>query len=109
MQLGMIGLGRMGGNMTERCLRGGHEMVVYDRNPEAVGTYGAKGAVAASSVADLVHKLRSPRAVWLMLPAGDITETAVHEVAGLLQAGDSIIDGGNSMFKDDVRRSKELK
>jgi 6-phosphogluconate dehydrogenase len=109
MQLGMIGLGRMGGNMTERCMRGGHEMAVYDRNADTVGKYVAKGAVGASSVADLVSKLRPPRAVWLMLPAGDVTEAAVSEVAGLLQAGDIIIDGGNSMFKDDVRRAKALK
>lgn len=109
MQMGMIGLGRMGGNMTERCLRGGHEMVVYDRNADTVANYVAKGAGGASSVADLVNKLRPPKAVWLMLPAGAITEAAVTEVSGLLQAGDILIDGGNSMFKDDVRRAKALK
>ena len=109
MQLGMIGLGRMGGNMTERCMRGGHEMVVYDRNPEAVAGYVAKGAVGASSVAELVGKLQAPRAVWIMLPSGAITEAAVAEVGALLQAGDILIDGGNSMFKDDVRRAKTLK
>ena len=70
MQLGMVGLGRMGGNMTERCMRGGHEMVVYDRNPQTVAGYVGKGAVGATSVADLVSKLRTPKAVWLMLPAG---------------------------------------
>jgi 6-phosphogluconate dehydrogenase len=104
----MIGLGRMGGNMTERCLRGGHEMVVYDRNAETVSAYAAKGAVGAASVADLVTKLEEPKAVWLMLPAGEVTESAVTEVSGLLQAGDVIIDGGNSMFKDDVRRAQAL-
>jgi 6-phosphogluconate dehydrogenase len=108
MQMGMIGLGRMGGNMTERCLRGGHEMVVYDRNAETVSAYAAKGAAGAASVADLVTKLEEPKAVWLMLPAGEVTESAVTEVSGLLQADDVIIDGGNSMFKDDVRRAQAL-
>lgn len=109
MQLGMVGLGRMGGNMTERCMRGGHEMVVYDRNPQTVASYVAKGATGATSVADLVSKLRSPKAVWLMLPSGAITEAGVNELGALLQRGDIVIDGGNSMFKDDVRRSKALK
>ena len=108
MQLGMVGLGRMGGNMTERCMRGGHDMVVYDRNAQTVASYVAKGAVGTTSVADLVSKLRSPKAVWLMLPAGAVTEAGVNELSGLLQAGDIVIDGGNSMFKDDVRRAKAL-
>lgn len=109
MQMGMIGLGRMGGNMSERCLCGGHDMVVYDRNAETVASYVAKGAVGASSVIDLVEKLQAPRAVWLMLPAGAVTEAAVTELGGLLQAGDILIDGGNTMFKDDVRRASALK
>lgn len=109
MQLGMIGLGRMGGNMTERCLRGGHELVVYDRNAETVLSYAEKGAVAASSVPDLISKLTGPKVVWLMLPAGEITEAAVSEVSALMQAGDILIDGGNSMFKDDIRRAKGLR
>lgn len=108
MQMGMIGLGRMGGNMSERCMRGGHDMVVYDRDAETVAAYVAKGAVGTSSVSDLVDKLRAPRAVWLMLPAGDVTETTVTELGGLLQAGDILIDGGNSMFKDDIRRAQAL-
>jgi 6-phosphogluconate dehydrogenase len=108
MQLGMIGLGRMGGNMTERCLGGGHQMLVYDRNPETVASYVAKGATGAASIADLVGQLRTPKAVWLMLPAGDITETTIAEVSTLLQRGDIVIDGGNSMFKDDVRRARTL-
>jgi len=108
MQLGMVGLGRMGGNMTERCMRGGHDMVVYDRNVQTVASYVAKGAVGATSVADLVSKLRPPRAVWLMLPAGAVTEAGINELGGLLQPGDIVIDGGNSMFKDDVRRAKAL-
>jgi 6-phosphogluconate dehydrogenase len=95
--------------MTERCMRGGHEMVVYDRNPQTVASYVAKGAVGSTSVADLVSKLRPPKAVWLMLPAGQVTEAGVHELGTLLQAGDTVIDGGNSMFKDDVRRAKALK
>ena len=109
MQLGMVGLRRMGGNMTERCMRGGHHMVVYDRNVQTVAGYAAKGATAATSVADLVSKLQTPRAVWLMLPAGAITEAGVHELGDLLQAGDMVIDGGNSMFKDDVRRATTLR
>jgi 6-phosphogluconate dehydrogenase len=109
MQLGMVGLGRMGGNMTERCMRGGHEMVVYDRNSQTVAGYVGKGAVGATSVTDLVSKLRTPKAVWLMLPAGEITEAGVDELSTLLQAGDIVIDGGNSMFKDDIRRAKGLR
>ena len=109
MQLGMVGLGRMGGNMTERCMRGGHEMVVYDRNPQTVTGYVGKGAVGTTSVADLVSKLRTPKAVWLMLPAGQVTEDGVNELSTLLQAGDIVIDGGNSMFKDDIRRAKALR
>jgi 6-phosphogluconate dehydrogenase len=108
MQLGMIGLGRMGGNMTERCLQHGHDMVVYDQNAEVVARYVAKGAGGAASVADLLSKLQSPRAIWLMLPAGPITETAVNQLGELCDAGDIVIDGGNSMFKDDVRRAKTL-
>jgi 6-phosphogluconate dehydrogenase len=108
MQLGMIGLGRMGGNMVERCLRGGHAMVVYDQNPEVVAAYVAKGAVGTSSLPDLVQQLRQPRAVWLMLPAGAITEAVVAQLGTLCSAGDIIIDGGNAMFKDDVRRAKAL-
>jgi 6-phosphogluconate dehydrogenase len=109
MQLGMVGLGRMGGNMTERCMRGGHEMIVFDRNAQTVAGYVGKGAVGAASVADLVSKLRTPKAVWLMLPAGQVTEDGVKELSTLLQAGDIVIDGGNSMFKDDIRRAKALR
>lgn len=109
MQMGMIGLGRMGGNMTERCVRGGHEIVVFDRTPATVQSYVAKGAVGSTSVADSVSKMRSPKAVWLMLPAGAVTENGVNQLSELLQAGDIIIDGGNSMFKDDVRRAKALR
>ncbi len=108
MQLGMIGLGRMGGNMTERCLHGGHTMVVYDRDPNAVAVSVAKGTTGASSAEDLVRKLDPPRAIWLMLPAGDITEAAVTQLGELCSTDDIIIDGGNTMFKDDVRRAQSL-
>ena len=109
MQLGMIGLGRMGGNMTERCMRDGHNMVVYARDDDAVKKYAGMGAVGAASVEDLVSKLSSPKAVWVMLPAGDVTEGVVTQLGTLLGTGDIIIDGGNSMFKDDVRRANALK
>ena len=112
MQLGMIGLGRMGGNMVLRLLRGGHTCVAHDRDQERTKQFDAaeaKRSDKATSLADLVKKLTPPRAVWVMLPAGDITEGAIKELAGLLQSGDTIIDGGNTMFKDDVRRAGELK
>ncbi|MBQ27931.1 MAG: 6-phosphogluconate dehydrogenase (decarboxylating) [Nitrospiraceae bacterium] len=109
MQLGMIGLGRMGGNMTERCIRDGHKMVVYATDKDAVKKYAGMGAVGASSVEDLVSKLSSPKAVWIMIPAGEITESVVTQLGTLLEKGDIIIDGGNSMFKDDVRRANTLK
>jgi len=108
MQIAMIGLGRMGGNMVRRLMRGGHQCVVFDRNPEAVAELAKEGAVGASSLADVVAKLEQPRTVWLMLPAGEITEGTVGALAGHLQAGDAVIDGGNSYFKDDVRRAAEL-
>jgi 6-phosphogluconate dehydrogenase len=111
MQLAMIGLGRMGGNMVLRLQRAGHDCVAYDRDPQRTQTFDAseqRKATKANSLADAIKKMAAPRAVWVMLPAGDITETAVKEVATHLQAGDIIIDGGNSNFKDDVRRASEL-
>jgi len=108
MQLGMVGLGRMGGNMVRRLMRGGHQCVVTDLSPETVAAFGKEGAEGASSLADLVGKLKAPRAVWIMVPAGDPTEKTVLALAEKMQKGDTIIDGGNSMFKDDVRRSKML-
>ena len=108
MQIAMIGLGRMGGNMVRRLLRGGHQCVVFDRAPEAVAELAKAGAVAASSLADLAARLDPPRTVWLMLPAGEITEGTIGALAGHLEAGDAVIDGGNSYFKDDVRRAGEL-
>ena len=109
MQLGMIGLGRMGGNIVRRLLRAGHACVVYDANPKSVAELAALGATPASSLEDLVTKLdQRPRAAWVMLPAGDITEATVTTLGGLLAPDDILIDGGNSNFKDDVRRAKEL-
>jgi 6-phosphogluconate dehydrogenase len=108
MQIGMVGLGRMGANMVRRLLRGGHECVVYDRDPAPVAELGKEGAKGAASLDELVTKLAAPRTVWLMLPAGEITERTVADLGGKLAAGDALIDGGNSYFKDDVRRSKDL-
>lgn len=109
MQLGMVGLGKMGANMTRRLVRGGHQLVVSDLSPGAVKQLVGEGAVGSASLEDLVGKLKTPRAVWIMVPAGDPTENTVQALSRLLQAGDTIIDGGNSMFKDDVRRAAMLK
>ena len=109
MQLGMIGLGRMGGNIVRRLLRDGHTAVVFDQNPEAVKALVEAGAVGADSLEDFVSKLDVPRAAWVMLPAGAITEATVKTLGGLMQADDVIIDGGNSFYGDDVRRAGELK
>ena len=108
MQLGMIGLGRMGGNMVERLMRKGHTCVVHDRSSEAVAKYVAKGAAGANTLDEFVAKLSKPRAVWIMVPAGAATESTVQDLAKQFEAGDTIIDGGNSFYKDDVRRAKEL-
>jgi 6-phosphogluconate dehydrogenase len=107
MQLGMIGLGRMGANMVRRLIRGGHECVVFDTSPKAVQELAGEGAGGAQDVADFVRKLRTPRAVWLMVPAGVVDETISH-VAPLLEPGDILIDGGNSYYVDDIRRSQDL-
>jgi 6-phosphogluconate dehydrogenase len=108
MQIGMVGLGRMGGNMVRRLLRGGHQCVVYDRNPQAVAELAAEGATPAASLDELVSKLNAPRTVWLMLPAGAITEETANKVGAQLADGDALIDGGNSYYKDDVRRAAAL-
>jgi 6-phosphogluconate dehydrogenase len=102
----MVGLGKMGANMTRRLMRGGHTLVVSDLSPDAVKGLAGEGAVASSSLDDLVGKLTAPRAVWIMVPSGDATEKTVQTLLGRMQPGDTIIDGGNSYFKDDVRRSK---
>jgi len=109
MQLGMIGLGRMGSNMVRRLMRGGHTAVAYDRNPENVKLIAREGAAAAMSLDEFVAKLTTPKVVWLMLPAGQATEETVAALSERLSSGDVLIDGGNSHFKDDVRRSSSLK
>jgi 6-phosphogluconate dehydrogenase len=107
MQLGMIGLGRMGANMVRRLLRDGHECVAYDMSAQAVADIGAAGAIGASSLGDFVAKLRTPRAVWLMVPAAVVDQT-IADLLPLLQPGDILIDGGNSYYVDDLRRAKSL-
>jgi 6-phosphogluconate dehydrogenase len=107
MQLGMIGLGRMGANLVRRLMRDGHRCVVYDRNADAVSQLEGEGATGASSLADLVAKLEPPRAAWLMLPAS-ITGAVLDEVSQLLEPGDTVIDGGNSYYHDDIARAKAL-
>jgi len=110
MKIGVIGLGRMGGNIVRRLMKAGHSCVVYDANATAGQALAGEGAVAAASVPDLVNALgESPRSVWVMLPAGKVTEEMVAQLGGLMRAGDAIIDGGNTNFKDDVRRARELK
>jgi 6-phosphogluconate dehydrogenase len=108
MKLGMIGLGRMGANMTRRLIRGGHAVTVFDLNAERVRELAAEGATGAASIDDLVRALPQPRVVWLMVPAGEPTEKMVSELASRLQADDTIIDGGNTHYKDDVRRARML-
>jgi 6-phosphogluconate dehydrogenase len=109
MQLGMIGLGRMGGNIVRRLMRGGHDCVVYDKNGAAVDALAAEGARGAGTVADFVAALAKPRVVWIMLPAGEITGAAVAELAELLASGDTVIDGGNSFYQDDIKRAALLR
>src|SRR5579864_6475721 len=103
MQLGMIGLGRMGGNIVRRLMRSGDSTVVYDRDPKAVQALTADGAVGAGGLEEFVSKLEKPRHVWVMLPAGKITEATIDELTKLMAADDVIIDGGNSFWQDDVR------
>lgn len=108
MDIGFIGLGKMGLNMVTRLQRAGHQVTAYDRSADALANATAAGCTGASSLSDLVQRLKAPRAVWIMVPSGPPTEETVHAVAALLQPGDIIIDGGNTRFHDDVRRSKEL-
>ncbi|MGH9543741.1 MAG: phosphogluconate dehydrogenase (NAD(+)-dependent, decarboxylating) [Terriglobales bacterium] len=109
MRLGMVGLGKMGANMTRRLMRGGHELVVTDLSADNVKTMAGEGAISSASLDDFVGKLGKPRIAWLMVPAGAPTEQTVDALAQRMQAGDILIDGGNSCFKDDVRRSAALK
>jgi 6-phosphogluconate dehydrogenase len=108
MQIGMVGLGRMGANMTRRLLRGGHEVVVYDVVAENVTQAVKDKAVGAESLTDLVNKLDAPRAVWLMVPAGAVTSQTIEELTELLDAGDTVIDGGNSRYTDSIARANAL-
>lgn len=109
MQLGVVGLGRMGGNIVRRLMRNGHQCVVFDQNPKAVASLVKEGATGGTDLKNLAAQLKKPRAVWVMLPAGEITEGTVAQLGGLMDKGDIIIDGGNSFYKDDVRRAQTLK
>lgn len=108
MQIGMIGLGRMGANMVRRLLRGGHECVVNDRSPEAIKALVDEGATGAASLDEFIAKLKPPRAIWLMIPAA-LVDTMLEQLATVATAGDVIIDGGNSYYIDDIRRARELR
>jgi len=108
MQIGIIGLGRMGANMARRLMRGGHSVVVYDLNQESVGKMVKEGAGGAANFMELAKQLEKPRAIWLMVPAGPATEGTIEQLKQVLEAEDVIIDGGNSFYKDDVRRSQSL-
>ncbi|MEE8282368.1 MAG: decarboxylating 6-phosphogluconate dehydrogenase [candidate division NC10 bacterium] len=108
MQLGMIGLGRMGANMVRRLMRGGHQCVAFDRNPKSVEELAGEGATGATTLDEFVRTLNKPRVAWVMVPAGDPTEQTVMALEERMEAGDIIIDGGNSYYKDDVRRAKAL-
>src|SRR6476661_1310910 len=109
MQLGMIGLGRMGGNIVRRLTRKGHQCVVFDQKPAAIKALEGKGGTGGTDLNQLVGQLAKPRAVWVMLPAGEITENTIGQLGALLEPSDVIIDGGNSFYKDDIRRAKALK
>lgn len=108
MQLGMIGLGRMGANMVRRLIAGGHDCVVFDRNPGNVALLTAEGAVGSASLEEFIGKLVKPRVVWIMVPAGEITEQTIETLGQIMESGDIIIDGGNTYYKDDVRRARVL-
>ncbi len=108
MELGMIGLGRMGGNMVRRLLGGGHQVVVYDPMKEAIKTLVREGAIGANSISNLVERLSKPRAVWIMVPSGEPTDSTIKSLAAKLSEGDIIIDGGNSNYKDSIRRAANL-
>lgn len=109
MELGMVGLGKMGANMTTRLLKGGHQMVVYNRDLTKVKVLVEGGAIGAESLEDLANKLAAPRAVWIMVTAGDPTEATIKALMSILSSGDIVIDGGNSNYKDTIRRAKALK
>jgi len=108
MELGIVGLGRMGANMARRLMKDGHKIVAYDVNPDAIAALAGEGAEGASSLEDLAAKLSAPRSVWVMVPAGEITEKTVDDVAAVLDSGDAIVDGGNSYYRDDIRRAAKV-
>jgi len=108
MQLGMVGLGRMGANLVRRLMRAGHECVVYDVSPDAVNSLVGEGATGSGSLEEFVQSLSVPRAAWVMVPAGELTEKTVHQLADLMDSDDAIIDGGNTYYRDDMRRAQEL-
>ncbi|PZS20652.1 MAG: decarboxylating 6-phosphogluconate dehydrogenase [Pseudonocardiales bacterium] len=108
MQLGMIGLGRMGANLVRRLMRAGHECVVYDHAPKAVVTLAGEGATGVGSMQELAAKLTAPRVVWVMVPAGEITRSVIADLADALESGDTVIDGGNTYYRDDIRHAKHL-
>jgi len=108
MQIGIVGLGRMGGGIAKRLMKHGHTTVVYDQAEKAVADLASAGATGTASLEDMVAKLDTPRAVWVMLPAGAITEKTIETLSGLLEPGDTVIDGGNTFYKDDIRRAKAL-
>jgi 6-phosphogluconate dehydrogenase len=109
MELGMVGLGRMGANMARRLMRDGHRIVAFDVSPDAVAALEKEGAEGASSLGDLASKLAAPRSVWVMVPAGEITEQTIGDLAAVLAPGDAIVDGGNSYYRDDIRRAEMLR
>ena len=109
MQIGIIGLGRMGGNITRRLIENGHETVVYDQDPKAIAGLTNDGATGADGLEKLVQQLKPPRAVWVMLPAGKITDDTITQLGKLMSSGDVVIDGGNTFWRDDIRRAKMLK
>jgi 6-phosphogluconate dehydrogenase len=108
MQLAMIGLGRMGANIVRRLMRDGHQCVVYDHNPKVVEQLAGEGATGAASLAELARKLEAPRTVWIMVPAGEITTSVINDLAGVLAEGDTVIDGGNTYYRDDLRHAATL-
>jgi 6-phosphogluconate dehydrogenase len=108
MELGIVGLGRMGANMARRLMRDGHRIVAYDVDPDAVSRLADEGAEGATSLVEMAAKLSAPRSVWIMVPAGEITEQTVDAVAAVLESGDAIVDGGNSYYRDDIRRAERV-
>src|SRR5262245_34110558 len=108
MQIGMIGLGRMGANMVRRLIRGGHQCVVFDRSEASINQLEREGAIGTKSLSDFISKLTPPRAIWLMVPAA-VVDNTIEDLAGQMQTGDIVIDGGNSYYIDDIRRAKDLR